>query len=134
MAYIDNNNDIWVIGDSASMLGCNTQGIDYQIPNFVRLKDNLEGLEVYNNISGKVEDYAMVGNALYIKTNSNDNNSLYVSGFCKDQMRKTYIGVTNDSYIPTKILSDIENYCIDSGTRTCCSNKRKFSKKVVDMG
>lgn len=134
LAYIDNNNDIWVIGDSASMLGCNTQGIDYQIPNFVRLKDKLEGLEVYNNISGKVEDYAIVGSALYIKTNSNDNNSLYVSGFCKDQMRKTYIGVTNDSYIPTKILSDIENYCIDFVTRTYCSNKRKFSKKVVDMG
>lgn len=125
LAYIDNNDDIWVIGDSASMLGCNTNGEDYQLPNFVRLKDKLEGLEVYNHISGKVEDYAIIRNAFYIKTDSSDDNSLYVSGFYKDETRSACIGITSDSCIPTKILSNIENYYINEYCRTCCSNKRK---------
>ena len=110
LAYVDFNDDIWVMGNSAKMLGCCPEGEDYEIPTFTKLKDKISGAGVFESISGKVEDYAIAPYAFYIKTNDLDNNSLYVSGFTYAGTRALNIGVNEDKYVPTKILSNVENF------------------------
>ena len=134
LAYIDNNNDIWVVGNSASMLGCNTNGNDYEIKEFTRLKDKLNGLSIYNNISGNVQDYGIIDGGLYIKTTATDNNTLYVSGFCKDGTRNRCIGVTTDAYIPTKILDNVEQSFLNEYTGHGAITNVNGTKKMYLWG
>ena len=117
MGYIDINDDLWVLGEDARYLGLNISD-DIEISNFVRLKDYLKDLDIYNNISENVDDYFMATNAMFIKTNSNDNNSIYVctrkddlwSGLpCTNE--ENFIELSNYN-IPIKILENITIWSI----------------------
>lgn len=111
IAYIDNNDDLWVAGEDTWVLGMNTATAQIQ-PNFVRLKDKLQGLPIYNNIDGKVVDYCFAIKKLYILTNEEDNNTLYVSGhfLSYSWTRLSYIGngVDENCIIPTKLFDNCE--------------------------
>ena len=110
LAYIDNNNDIWVCGDISTMLGINTSE-DKKIPNFVLLKDYIKDTEVYEHINGKVEDYSISSRILMIKTNKNDNDTLYVCGkyLTSEFSVYNYNGLDNeDAFIPTKLADNVK--------------------------
>ena len=115
LAFIDSDNDIWILGDDARILGINHSTNDLYLKNFVRLKDYLQDLDIYNNISGKVEDYCFNKGSFYIKTNSEDNDTLYVCGVYEvnEWPYYSYLGLNEDAYIPTKLFDSVSKFTTD---------------------
>ena len=114
VAYIDVNDDLWVAGDNSLVLGLNTEDVQIQT-NFVKLKDNLSGTEIYDHINGKIKDYYFGTKKMYIITNKKDNNSLYVSGAYLSQNWATYsyLGCEHDCKIPTLLMENCESVIAD---------------------
>ncbi len=110
IAYIDKNNDIWVAGTNSWVLGMNTSSIESQ-NNFIKLKDVLKGTDVYEHIDGKVKDYAFGVKKMYILTDENDDNGLYVSGevLSSSWAVYSYLGVEQDCPKPYRLMED----CVD---------------------
>lgn len=79
LGYIDFNDDLWVLGSDSDYLGLNKQ-TSVVTRNFVKVKDYLSGLTIYNNISGKVKDYVFDGGCLFILTNKQDGDTVYSCG------------------------------------------------------
>lgn len=117
IAYIDKQNDIWVAGEDTWVLGMNTESVERK-PNFVRLKDSLQGLPIYSNIDGKCVKYQIASKKMYILTNDEDNNSLYVSGhyLSYSWTPLSYLGTGENEHclIPTKILENCEDICMNN--------------------
>ncbi|MCX4302993.1 MAG: hypothetical protein OSJ66_03150 [Clostridia bacterium] len=113
IAYIDNNNDIWVAGEDSYVLGLNSSGDVEKVSNFVLLKDYLKGQEIYEHINGKVKDFCFATKTLYILTNEEDNNTLYVSGHYLSYGWTPYsyigTGLEEHAKIPTKIFDKVED-------------------------
>ena len=111
MALIDKNNDIWVAGEDSWVLGLNTE-VSKSQPTLTKLKDNLKDTDLYNHIDGKVKDYKFSTYKMYILTNEEDKNTLYVSGhyFSYKWDVYSYLGTGEEEncIIPTKLLSNVD--------------------------
>ena len=125
LGYIDNNNDLWILGNDTRYLGINSTE-PTQIKNFKPLKDYLLPLKnsgvsnIYDNINGKVEDYRFDPyGGLYIKTNESDNDTVYVCGLAS---QFTGIGADKNAYIPTKVIDNVNVFCKCSKMNMCLLN------------
>ena len=135
LGYIDFNNDLWVLGNDARYLGLNISD-NIEISNFVRLKDYLKDLDIYNSLSENIEDYYMATGAMFIKTNANDNNSIYVctrknenySGLPKSN-EASFIELSNYT-VPIKLLENIELWSVSPCERFALT----YDKKLYTWG
>ncbi|MFG6319732.1 MAG: hypothetical protein K1W33_07780 [Clostridia bacterium] len=107
LAYIDKNNDIWVLGYDPSTIGLGNVETK-PVKNFVRLKDYFEeNSDIYKALNGKVVDYQIGFEILMIL---NDDGELYVSG--KDtpnsNWNNTGLGVGETALEPTLLDTDVK--------------------------
>ena len=128
LAYIDYNNDIWVLGNQSTMLGIGDSE-DRIIDNFVRVKDYLYGQEIYDHIDSKVIDFAIgSGPVLYIRTNSLDNDTVYACGRvkCNEWYTYTRLGLEEDAFIPMKVIDNVKLFSVVGLNRFVLTNENEL--------
>lgn len=127
LGYIDNNNDLWILGADALYLGINSTG---NIRNFVRLKDYIKDTEMYSHIDGKIVDYVIGSNSLRVLTDSSDNNTVYVSGYVKSSTWYVYNGLgvagEDDKMTLTKVIDNVKYYNGKESTNFAITNDNKL--------
>ena len=136
LAYIDYNNDIWILGNSSTALGIGDTE-DKVIDNFVRMKDYLKEQDIYNHIDGKVIDYAIgSGPILYIRTDTSDNNTIYGCGktTCNSWYNLTRLGIEEDAYVPKKIIDNVKLFSVVGLNRFALTNNNELYTWGLDDG
>lgn len=127
LGYIDNNNDLWILGADSSYLGMNSTG---SIRNFVRLKDCIKDTDMYSHIDGKVVDYVIGSYSLRILTDSSDNNTVYVSGYVKSNTWYVYNGLgvagEDDKKTLTKVIDNVKYYNGKESTNMAITKDNKL--------
>ena len=110
LAYIDYNDDLWVIGNDSCILGTGSE-VNGKVERFIRLKDILVNYDIYDEIDGNVKDYSFSYGKMYILTKDN---VLYVSGHYKTDgwAKYNFLGTTQeeDCNLPTRVLDNVDSF------------------------